>query len=129
MPFAPGGFWKDGREPPVLPAREPGVGGRAHRHAVAEQGLARPGIVAIGVNAHGEIESQAQPHTVQPLSQVAQLPPRERLRHEVIPLFLGVEVLDSELPGAGGGRPVAPISAEPLLRASEMRVAHELPVS
>ena len=80
------------------------------------------------MNAHGQIESQAHPVAIQPLSQVVELASYERLRHEVISLFLRVQVLDPEPSGAGRRRPVSPIPAEPLLRASEMRIANQLTI-
>src|SRR5438552_15973057 len=80
------------------------------------------------MTARGQIECRAHPVAIQPLSQVVELASYERLRHEVISLFLRVQVLDPEPSGAGRRRPVSPIPAEPLLRASEMRIANQLTI-
>src|SRR5690348_13004319 len=80
------------------------------------------------MNTYREIEAQPHPGAIQPLPQVVELPSRERLRHQVISLFLRVQVLDAEPSRPCRLGPAAPIPAEPLLCAAKMRVAYELTV-
>ena len=113
-------------EAPVLPAREALVGRGTDRHPFAEQGLAGPGIVAVRVAAHRQVEPQAKPVLVEPLPQVAELAAGQGLGHEVEALLLGIHLIGVQGAGPRGRRPVPPVPAEPGLRAAEPGVADQL---
>ena len=126
MPLEARRLRKHRAEAPVLTAREALVGRGTDRHAVGEQRLAGPRVVAVGVTAHGEIESQAEPVAVETVPQIVELAPCQDLGHEVKALLLGVHLLGRQHAGPRAGRPVPPVPPQPSLRAAEPSIADQL---
>jgi len=80
------------------------------------------------MHAHREVEPQPHPVLLQAGAEVVELPTHQRLGHQVEPLLARIHVPGLRRPGACRGRPVAPVPAQPGLRAAEARVAQQLGV-
>ena len=126
VPLLPRRRGQHRREAPVLPAREAAVGRRPHRHPAREERLPAPGVEAVGVHAHREVETQAAAVLVEAAAELVELAAYHGLRHQVEALLVGLHVLvvQHAVPGPGG--PVAPVAAQAGLGAAEAGVATEL---
>ncbi len=91
--LSPRGLGKHRRKSPVLSAREAFVGRGAYRHPIGEQRLSRPRVVAVGVDAHRQVQPQAEAFVIQALPEIAELAAGQSLRHEVETLLLRVYVV------------------------------------